>query len=330
MRALVTGGAGFVGSHLCEYLVQCGHQVAALDDLSTGRRRNVDALDDDASFSLQVGDILDADLVDRLVAENDLVFHLAAAVRCTPDRRSPAGEPADQSARNRNRVGSRGQAQPPILLASTSEVYGKNTADRLHEDSDRILGSAQLSRWTYAAAKGLDEAMTQAYVDAGRLWGVIFRLFNTVGPRQRGHYGMVVPSLIAQAIEGRPLTVYGDGNQTRCFSHVSDIVPAIAALAVCPGARGQAVNLGGGLEVSINDLAERIIAALGSRSEIVHVPYTEAYGPGYEDMRRRVPDNRKARALVGFVPRADIDLIIQSVAQSLNDDARQLSAVGGP
>ena len=201
-----------------------------------------------------------------------------------------------------------------LLLASTSEVYGKNAADSLPEESDRILGSALKSRWTYAAAKGIDEAFAHAYWREYGLQVSIIRLFNTVGPRQTGRYGMVVPNLVRQALAGEPLTVYGDGRQTRCFSFVRDVVPALVRIAETPESRGQAYNLGGSFEVSIMDLARRVVDITGSSSTIQLVPYEQAYGEGYEDMRRRVPDNTKARELVGFDPRTTLDEIIAAVA----------------
>jgi UDP-glucose 4-epimerase len=202
-----------------------------------------------------------------------------------------------------------------LLLASTSEIYGKNTADSLPEDSDRILGSALKSRWTYAAAKGIDEAFAHAYWREFGLPVSIVRLFNTVGPRQTGRYGMVVPTLVGQALAGQPLTVYGDGAQTRCFSYVGDVVPAMVAIAEHPVSRGQAFNLGGSFEVSIMDLARRIIQVVSSDSPVSLVPYERAYGQGYEDMRRRVPDNTKARELIGFDPTTTLDDIITTVAR---------------
>jgi UDP-glucose 4-epimerase len=328
MHALITGGAGFIGSHLSEYLIRRGHRVSVLDDLSTGRLSNLDSVIDDDAFSMRIGSILDETLVDEMVAGCDHVFHLAAAVGVHLIVDHPLESLRTNLRGTENVLDATVRHHRRLLLASTSEVYGKNTADLLHEDSDRILGSPLLSRWTYAAAKGLDEAMTYAHVEADDLRAVIVRLFNTVGPRQRGHYGMVVPSLISQALAGQDITVYGDGRQTRCFSHVADIVPALTALIDCEPAVGQAVNLGGGLEISINQLAGRIITLLGSTSSIVHVPYDQAYGSGYEDMRRRVPDNSKAKALVGFVPRADLDTIITTVADGLlSEQGIKLGAV---
>ena len=206
-----------------------------------------------------------------------------------------------------------------MVLASTSEIYGKNTADKLPEDSDRILGDPLLSRWTYAAAKGIDEAFAHAYWREHGLQVAIARLFNTVGPRQTGRYGMVVPNLIGQALRNEPMTVFGDGCQTRCFSYVGDIVPALVRLSEVPEAVGQAFNLGGAQEISIYALAERIVALTDSLSDIILVPYEQAYGEGYEDMRRRVPDNSKAHEVLGFEPVTGLDDIIHAVANGLRE-----------
>jgi UDP-glucose 4-epimerase len=329
MRSLVTGGAGFIGSHLTEYLLDQGDDVVVLDDLSTGRAENLDAVDGSARLDLTVGSILDADLVDRLVRGTDRVFHLAAAVGV----RTIVDHPLRSLRTNLHGTEMVLEAAVrhgrPVLLASTSEIYGKNTADRLSEDADRILGSPLKSRWTYAAAKGLDEAIAHGHHIENGLSVSIVRLFNTVGARQRGRYGMVVPSLVAQAKAGAPLTVYGDGEQSRCFSYVGDIVPALVAVATHPESVGRAVNLGGATEISINALAERVRTVLGSDSPIEHVPYERAYGPGYEDMRRRVPDNSLAARLVGYEPRTGIDDMILAVAgvrRAAPSDRREVAA----
>jgi UDP-glucose 4-epimerase len=271
--------------------------------------------------------VLDLHGVDSLVHGADRVFHLAAAVGV----RRIVDEPLQSLRINlhgtENVLEAARAAGATVLLASTSEIYGKNTSDALSEDADRILGSPLLSRWTYAAAKGLDEALAHAFWRERGLAVSIVRLFNTVGPRQTGRYGMVVPNLVGQALRGEPLTVFGDGRQTRCFSYVGDIVPALVALVEHPATRGRAVNLGGATEISIGALARRIVELLDSRSEIVLVPYSQAYGEGYEDMRRRVPDNTLAGELVGFTPRTGIDAIIRNVADAMLGDVRMLPTV---
>ena len=315
MRTAVTGGAGFIGSHLVEYLLGRGDDVAVIDNLSTGRLENLQAVIDHPRLSFLEGTILDRRAVDRVVRGADRVFHLAAAVGV----HLIVDHPLDSLRTNIHGTEVVLDAclaeGSTLLLASTSEIYGKNAADSLPEDSDRILGSPLKSRWTYAAAKGIDEAFAHAYWREFGLQVSIVRLFNTVGPRQTGRYGMVVPSLVGQALSGQPLTVFGDGRQTRCFSYVRDVVPAMVAIAEDRTSRGQAFNLGGSFEVSILDLARRIVQVLDSDSSITLVPYDQAYGEGYEDMRRRVPDNTKARQLVGFDPTTTLDEIIVNVAE---------------
>ena len=314
MRTAVTGGAGFIGSHLVEHLLEAGDDVAVIDNLSTGRLENLQAVLGHPRLRFVQGTILDRSAVDQVVGGADRVFHLAAAVGV----HLIVDHPLDSLRTNIHGtevvLDASLAAGAVLLLASTSEIYGKNAADSLPEDSDRILGSALKSRWTYAAAKGIDEAFAHAYWQKFALPVSIVRLFNTIGPRQTGRYGMVVPTLVGQALAGQPLTVFGDGLQTRCFSYIGDVVPAMVAIAENPASRGQAFNLGGSLEVSIMDLARRIIQVVGSDSTISLVPYEQAYGQGYEDMRRRVPDNTKARRLVDFDPTTTLDQIIGRVA----------------
>jgi UDP-glucose 4-epimerase len=316
MRVLITGGAGFIGSHLVEHLLARGDEVAVLDDLSTGSLDNLEAVRGHAGLEVVVGSILDRAALERMTAGRDRVYHLAAAVGVRLIVDHPLTGMRTNIHGTENVLDACRDTGTPLLLVSTSEIYGKNASDRLGEESDRILGSPLLSRWTYAAAKGIDEAFAHAYWTEFGLPVSIVRLFNTVGPRQTGRYGMVVPTLIGQALRGEPLTVFGDGRQTRCFSYVGDVVPAIRAIADDPRSQGNAFNLGGAQEIAIGDLAERIVELLGSSSEIVRVPYEQAYGAGYEDMRRRVPDNTRAEELVGFIPRTGVDEIIRIVAAS--------------
>jgi len=313
MRALVTGAAGFIGSHLVEHLLAAGHEVVALDDLSTGSADNLRRVRDDPALALHRGSVLDAALVDDLVAGADTVFHLAAAVGAFVVRdRTVEGirvnvHGTDVVLEAARRHGAR------LLVASSSEVYGKNTKVGLREDDDRIVGSPLMHRWSYSEAKALDESLLAASVEAFGMHGVIARLFNTVGPRQTGRYGMVVPRFVAQALAGEPLTVFGTGEQIRCFCHVLDVVPALVALAACDDATGLAVNIGRPEQVTIAELAARVIERTGSSSTIVRRTYEEVYGRGYEDLQRRVPDCGLAERLLGFRPARDLDDVIDAV-----------------
>jgi UDP-glucose 4-epimerase len=321
MQTVITGGAGFIGSHLTDYLLAAGDSVTVLDDFSTGSRANLTTAAENPRFHLVEGSVLDRRLVDEIVFDADRVFHLAAAVGVRRIIEQPLESLRVNLHGTETVLEAALQARAVMVLASTSEIYGKNTADKLSEDADRILGSPLTSRWTYAAAKGIDEAFAHAYWREFGLQVSIARMFNTVGPRQTGRYGMVVPNLVGQALRGEPMTVFGDGCQTRCFSYVGDIVPALVALSEEPAACGHAFNLGGAQEISIYDLAERIVELTGSNSDIVLVPYEEAYGEGYEDMRRRVPDNSRAEQVLGFRPTTGLDEIIRAVAAGLKVDA---------
>lgn len=317
MRCLITGGAGFIGSHLTEHLLALGHEIVVLDDLSTGSERNLAAVAGDPRVRLVVGSVCDPDAVEACMPGVDAIYHLAAAVGVftilgkTLDslRTNLTGTETVLEAARRHDV--------PILVASTSEVYGKNTADGLTEDADRVVGSPLVNRWSYAEAKALDETLAYLYGVEYGMRTVIVRLFNTVGPRQTGVYGMVVPRFVAQALAGEPLTVYGDGQQVRCFCHVADVVPALVALLSDEGAHGTVYNIGNADRISIVDLAHKVIAATGSSSGIVKIPYEQAYGPGFEDMQRRIPDCAKARDRIGFAPRRTLDDVIADVVADL-------------
>ncbi|QBI52028.1 NAD-dependent epimerase/dehydratase family protein [Streptomonospora litoralis] len=313
MKAVVTGGAGFIGSHLCDHLIAEGHQVIALDDMSTGSEANLEQLNGHPRFELVKGSILDKALVGEAIADSDTVFHLAAAVGVHTIVDKPLESLRTNLHGTENVVEAAVDRGARYLVASTSEVYGKNDADGLTEDADRILGSPLKSRWSYAAAKGLDELVAYVHGSDSGLPCVITRFFNIVGPRQTGRYGMVVPRFVAQALAGEPLTVYGEGTQRRCFGSVFDVVPAMVRLLEAPAAYNRAVNLGGLEEVSIVGLAERVIELTGSTSEMRYVSYEDAYGEGYEDMRRRMPDTALAGSLIDYEPRWRLDDIINSI-----------------
>ncbi len=315
MRYFITGAAGFIGSHLTEALLDAGHEVTGLDDLSTGRLENLAAVTPHPRFRLVLGSILDADLVDDLCDGADRVFHLAAAVGAFIIRDQTLESLRTNIHGTEHVVEAAHRNAARILVASTSEIYGKNTKVGIREDDDRLAGSPLKSRWSYSEAKAIDESLVSAYITERGLWAVIARLFNTVGPRQSGRYGMVIPRFVRQGLSGEPLTVFGTGDQVRCFCHVHDVIPALIALTETEAARGRAVNLGSSEQVSITGLAERVIAATGSRSGISRSSYLEAYGDGYEDMQRRVPDCTLARGLVGFEPARTLDDIIGAVIE---------------
>jgi UDP-glucose 4-epimerase len=307
MRCFVTGAAGFIGSHLTEELLAAGHQVAGLDDLSTGRLENLRAVSDHPSFRLVEGSILDSAAVGAFVIRDRTLSSLRTNIRGTENVVEAA-----------HRNGAR------LLVASTSEIYGKNTKVGLREDDDRIIGSPLKSRWSYSEAKAIDESLVEGYVRELGLNAVIVRFFNTVGPRQTGRYGMVIPRFVQQGLAGEPLTVFGTGHQIRCFCHVHDVVPALTQLITSDRASGLAVNLGSTEQVTIEGLAEQVIAATGSPSGIERTSYLEAYGSGYEDMQRRVPDCGLAAGLVGFRATRSLDDIIQAVIE--DQLARRITA----
>lgn len=313
MKALITGGAGFIGSHLAEHLLEGGHEVIVLDDLSTGTLANLAAVREHPRLRCVPGTVLDAALVDALASQVDTIFHLAAAVGSFVIRDRTLASLRTNIHGTEHVLAAAHHHQARVLIASSSEVYGKNTKVGLREDDDRVVGSPLLHRWSYSEAKAVDESLTHAYVRELGLRAVIVRLFNTVGPRQSGRYGMVIPRFVAQALAGRPLTVFGTGMQVRCFCHVHDVVPALLALVQHPGAYGSAVNLGSCEQITIAGLAHRVLTLTGSASPIVHLSYEEGIGPGYEDLQRRVPDCTKARELIGFHPTRTLDDILRSV-----------------
>ena len=319
MRVLITGGAGFIGSHLADRLLDRGDEIIILDDLSTGRLENIAHLTGRADTELVLGSILNVDLVDHVVSRVDAVYHLAAAVGVELIVEKPL-ESLLTNIRGTETVFEKAHKYGKrILVTSTSEIYGKNTSDRLTEDEDRILGSPLKSRWSYSEAKAIDEILAYTYWREKGLESVIVRLFNTVGPRQTGSYGMVVPRFVHQALRNEPLTIYGDGNQTRCFCAVTEVVDGIIALSEHPEAFGKVFNLGSTEEVSIRHLADLVVTITGSSSPVEFVSYDIAYEEGFEDMQRRVPAISRANELVGFAPSLGLDDIIRSVIDDLQD-----------
>ena len=315
MKILITGGAGFVGSHLADRLLEVGHKLILLDDLSTGRLSNIEHLIDRPDVEFVLGSILNADLVDSAAARVDTIFHLAAAVGVELIVEKPL-QSLMTNIRGSEIVFEKAHKHGTrILVTSTSEIYGKNTSDRLSEDDDRILGSPLKSRWSYSEAKAIDEILAYTYWREKGLETIIVRLFNTVGPRQTGSYGMVIPRFVSQALRNEPITVYGTGEQTRCFCFVGDVVKGMVDLCNEPKAFGRVFNLGGSEEVSMKELAQRIISASGSSSRLDFIPYDVAYEEGFEDMQRRVPDTTRARDFVGFEATVGLDEIIRLVIE---------------
>ena len=317
MRYLVTGGAGFIGSHLCEHLLSGGDDVLVLDDLSTGRYENVAGLDDGTRFRFLLGSVNDADIVTECLRQCDAVFHLASAVGVRLIIEQPVRTIETIVGGTDVILRACARYRKPVLLTSTSEIYGKSEKVPFREDDDRVMGPTTQRRWSYACAKALDEFLAQAHWTEYRLPVVIVRLFNTVGPRQTGQYGMVVPRFVQQGLAGEPLTVYGDGKQTRSFAHVHDVVEALPKLLKLPSARGQIYNLGNDEEVTILELAERVKRITGNKAEIEFVPYEQAYVQGFDDMRRRVPDLTKVAQAIGYRPQKKLDNILQDVVAYL-------------
>lgn len=313
MRILVTGGAGFIGSHLVDRLLAEGHDVTILDDLTTGCRENVLGHENKPGFRAVYDTVLATDTVDELVSDADVVFHLAAAVGVKYIIENPLQSMRVNVRGAENVLESAERHNTKVILFSTSEIYGKSPNVPFAEDADRLLGPTTVHRWSYSTAKAVDEILGLAYHEERGLPVVIVRCFNTCGPRQRGRYGMVIPCFVEQAIHHNPITVYGNGTQTRCFGSVFDVVDAVIALMNCREADGEIFNVGAKEEISIIELARRIRELTESRSEIVLVPYAEAYEPGFEDMMRRVPDLRKVHEFVGYEPSRSLDNILLSV-----------------
>jgi UDP-glucose 4-epimerase len=315
MRALITGGAGFIGSHLAEALLAAGHQVMVIDDLSTGSFDNIAHLKGQPGFTYTIDTVMNEPVLAELIDQCDVVYHLAAAVGVRLIVESP-GRTIETNVHGTEVVLKHAaKKQRTVVIASTSEVYGKSEAIPFREDGDIALGPTVKHRWAYACSKALDEFLALAYWKENRLPVIIVRFFNTVGPRQTGRYGMVVPNFVRQALAGEPITVFGDGTQTRCFTYVGDVVGALVKIVGREDALGKVYNLGNTEEVSMRELAERVKALTGSRSPIVTVPYDQAYESGFEDMQRRVPDIGKIHDLIGYEPKVSLDEILGLVIE---------------
>jgi UDP-glucose 4-epimerase len=318
MRILVTGGAGFIGSHLCERLIDEGHTVTAIDNFSTGSTSNLANLVSSNKFTVVEDSILNSNVLNSLITETDYVFHLAAAVGVFNIVNHPLDSLMTNIRGTENVLEAAHKCSKPVFITSSSEVYGKNISDSLRESDDRILGSPVTLRWSYSEAKAIDESLAYAYFVEKKLETRIVRFFNTVGPRQLGAYGMVVPRFVRAALNNEPITIYGTGEQTRCFGHVYDAVEAVIRIAFSTDTIGKVINIGNDFEISINDLAKRVISETGSKSTIVYVPYEEAYGDGFEDMERRVPDIELINKLVGWKPERDLSTMISDIAKEMN------------
>jgi UDP-glucose 4-epimerase len=317
MRYLVTGGAGFIGSHLIESLINRADQVVVLDNLSTGRSENLSKVAD--QITVHNGSILDQQLVDKLVADCDYVIHLAAALGVFNIVNKPLESLKTNLQGSEIILQAADKYRKPVLIASTSEIYGKNEKVPLNEEDDRIIGHPLKSRWSYSEAKAVDESLAYFYHLENKLPVRIVRFFNTVGPRQVGHYGMVVPRFIEAALNNQPVSIYGSGEQMRCFCHVADVIKALLLVMDSDQALGEVFNIGNNHEISINKLAERIVILLGSKSKIERVPYADAYPDGFEDMQRRVPDISKIKRVLGWSPQLNLDQIIKDIASSYSD-----------
>ena len=313
VRSLITGGAGFVGSHLAEELLQRGEEVFIIDDLSTGRIDNIEPLKGNSRFHYVIGSVHDEPVLAELIDRCDVVYHLAAAVGVKLIVESPVNTIETNVHGTEVVLKLANKKKKKVLITSTSEVYGKSVSVPFREDQDLVLGPTTKGRWSYACSKAIDEFLAIAYWHEKRLPVIIVRLFNTVGPRQTGRYGMVIPNFVQQALSDEPITVYGDGAQSRAFGYVGDVVRGLADLARHPHAVGEVFNIGNTREITINALAQRVKAMTGSRSDIVHIPYDRAYEQGFEDMPRRVPDVSKIQRLIGYQPTVELDEILKRV-----------------
>jgi len=323
MKVLITGGAGFIGSHLAEELIRQGHGVSVLDNLSTGRTENISVLEKRPDFELIIGTVLNEYLVDKLVERCDVIFHLAAAVGVELIVKKPVESLTTNIKGSEVVLDMAHRYRKKVLITSTSEIYGKNINGPLKENDDRILGSPLKTRWSYSTAKAVDEMLAYVYWKEKGVPSVIVRLFNTVGPRQTGAYGMVMPRFVSQALKNEPITVYGTGKQSRCFTHVKDVVSALIKLSEEPKAVGEVFNIGSRDEISIEQLAKEIIKLTKSKSKVEHISYDKAYEEGFEDMQRRVPDISKINNLIGYSTTFTLTDIIQDIVYYLkNKDHR--------
>ena len=324
MKVFITGGAGFIGSHLAERLIAAGHGVSVLDDLSTGQMSNLDGVLGNKKFEYRIGSVEDEPLVAEMVDRSDVTVHLAAAVGVRLIVEQPVRTIETNVHGTEVVLGAVARKQKMVVIASTSEVYGKSPKIPFNEDDDLTMGATVNSRWAYACSKALDEWLAMAYYREKKVPVIVARLFNTVGPRQTGRYGMVLPSFAGQAVRGEPITVFGTGEQSRCFGHVNDAVGAIMKLIDTPAAVGQVFNVGSDREVTMNALAQMVREAAKSSSEIRHVPYEEAYAEGFEDMQRRIPDVRKLERVAGVRLSTPLETIIADVVR----DQQALAAQG--
>jgi UDP-glucose 4-epimerase len=312
MRVLITGGAGFIGSHLADHYVNAGHAVTLLDNFSTGSQSNIAHLD--GKVTTVDGDIRNIELIDGLTKNSDLVLHMAAALGVNTILESPLESMSTNITGSEVILNVAAKHNKRIIIASTSEIYGKNPKQPLSETDDRVVGAPQKIRWTYSDAKAIEEAMAFALHQEKKLSVTTVRLFNTVGPRQTGRYGMVVPRFVHAALKNEPITIYGDGTQSRVFCHVLDAVSAIATMAATDSTIGDVYNVGGSGEVTIKQLAEQVLLVTGSKSEITYTPYSDAYPAGFEDIQRRVPDISKVKSAIGWAPTKDLKQIISDIA----------------
>jgi UDP-glucose 4-epimerase len=324
-KHLITGGAGFIGSHLAERLLAQGEKVAVIDNLSTGQFTNIAPLEGNSNFSVFVEDIRNEHLTEELIRDADIVYHLAASVGVRMIIERPTETLINNIVGTEIVLRNACRYRKPLLITSTSEVYGKSQQTTFGEDDDRVMGPTCKSRWGYAESKAIDEFLALAYFSEKHLPVAIVRLFNTVGPRQTGRYGMVIPTFVRQALLDEPIGVFGDGTQTRCFAHVLDVVPVLAELPKRREAHGRVFNVGSQEEISIKMLADRILEKTGSRSEIKLIPYAQAYPPGFEDMERRMPDLSRLHALLGYKPTRGLGQILEDV---ITDVSQQLGLQG--